>query len=97
MKYLLFFIWIELVIFFATGCSAPREFRGDWMEHLNYKQFDFKPLTIHWQRHHYYSEEELKELWNKIYNRTQGKFTTLTPEQKKIIEDIHKRPYKYQS
>ena len=67
------------------------------MEHLNYKQFNFKPLSIHWDRHNYYSEEELKELWNKIYNRTQGKFTTLTPEQKKIIEDIHKRPHKYQS
>ena len=48
---------------------------------------------MHWQRHHYYSEEELKQMWIEAYNNAQGKFKTLTPEQRKAIEDIHKRPY----
>ncbi len=34
-KYYLLFVWIELIVLFATGCSAPKERRGDWMEHMN--------------------------------------------------------------
>ena len=87
MKYLLLFFWIELIVLFASGCEAPRERRGDWMEHMNYKQFDFKPLTIHWQRHHYYSEEELKQMWIEAYNKMLEKRET------KEIESLHKRPH----
>ena len=87
MKYLLLFFWIELIVLFASGCEAPRERRGDWVEHLNYKQFDFKPLTIHWQRHHYYSEEELKQMWIEAYNKMLEKRET------KEIGSLHKRPH----
>jgi hypothetical protein len=87
MKYLLLFIWIELIVLFASGCEAPRERRGDWMEHLNYKQFDFKPLTMHWQRHHYYSEEELKQMWIEAYNKM------LEEQETKEIESLHQRSH----
>ena len=87
MKYLLLFFWIELIVLFASGCEAPRERRGDWMEHLNYKQFDFKPLTMHWQRHHYYSEEELKQMWIDAYNKM------LEEQETKEIESLHQRPH----
>ena len=83
MKYLLFFFWIELIFLFASGCEAPRERRGDWMEHMNSKQFNFKPLTIHWDRHNYYSEEELKQMWIEAYNKM------LEEQETKEIEDIH--------
>jgi len=66
-KYYLLFVWIELIVLFATGCSAPKERRGDWMEHLNYRQFNFNAPTIHWDRHNYYTIEELKEMWETKY------------------------------
>ena len=37
------------------------------MEHLNYRQFTSKPLSIHWDRHNYYTIEELKVMWNETY------------------------------
>jgi len=86
-KYYLIFVWIELIVLFASGCEAPRERRGDWMEHLNYKQFDFKPLTIHWQRHNYYSEEELKQMWIEAYNKM------LEERETKEIESLHQRTH----
>ena len=70
MKYLLLFIWLELIIVFATGCASSkerRESRGDWMEHMNYRQFDYKPLSIQWDRHNYRTEEELREIWEETY------------------------------
>ena len=57
------------------------------MEHMNYKQFNFKPLTIHWQRHHYYSEEELKQMWIEAYNKM------LEEQEKKEIESLHQRTH----
>ena len=57
------------------------------MEHMNYKQFNFKPLTIHWQRHHYYSEEELKQMWIEAYNKM------LEERETKEIESLHQRPH----
>ena len=82
-KYGLIFVWIELIVLFATGCSVPKERRGDWMEHLNYRQFNFNAPSIHWDRHNYYSKEELHEMWAVTYNRTQEKC---------INEDLHQRP-----
>ena len=82
-KYYLWFVVVELVLLFSFGCSAPRECRGDWMEHMNYKQFDFKPITIHWDRHNYYSEEELKQMWNESYNEM------LEEQEKKEFESLH--------
>ena len=69
MKYILLFVWIELILLFSLGCSGPRERRGDWMEHLNYRQFNFNAPTIHWDRHNYYSLEELKVMWDEAYQR----------------------------
>tara|TARA_R100001244_G_scaffold125177_1_gene95151 strand:+ start:421 stop:696 length:276 start_codon:yes stop_codon:yes gene_type:complete len=66
-RYYLIFVTLELLVIFMTGCSAPRERRGDWMEHLNYKQFNFDAPMIHWDRHNYYSEEELRDMWNQKY------------------------------
>ena len=57
------------------------------MEHMNYKHFDFKPLNIHWQRHHYYSEEELKQMWIDAYNKM------LEEQETKEIESLHQRPH----
>jgi len=68
-KYLLLFIWIELICVFAFSCSGPRERRGDWMEHLNYRQFTSEAPMVHWDRYNYYSLEELKEMWNEGYNK----------------------------
>jgi len=71
MKYLLFFVWIELIVLFASGCEAPRERRGDWMEHLNSKQFNFDPPMIHWERQNFYTPEELKKMWVYYYEEAQ--------------------------
>ena len=68
MKWILLFIWVELIVIFSLGCSAPKERRGDWMEHLNYKQFSFKPIELHRQKN-YYSREELKLMWSETYER----------------------------
>ena len=87
MKYLLLFFWIELIVLFASGCEAPRERRGDWLEHLNYKQFNFNPPMIHWDRHNYYSQEQLKQMWIEAYNKMLEKRET------KEIESLHKRPH----
>ena len=67
MKYFILFLWVELVCLFAFGCAGPRERRGDWMEHLNYRQFTSQPLSVHWDRHNYYSLEELKVMWEERY------------------------------
>ena len=84
MKYLLFFVWIELIILFASGCEAPRERRGDWLEHLNYRQFNFDPPMMHWDRHNYYTHEELRLMWK-------TKMDEITERQKKKLEAIDKR------
>ena len=73
-KYLVIFFWLEAILFLSTGCTAPKQRRGDWMEHLNYKQFNFNPPSIHWRRQNYYSKEELHEMWAEIYNRTKEKY-----------------------
>jgi len=83
MKYFRYYLWfvsVELILLFSFGCTAPREEReerGDWMEHLNYKQFNFQPLSIHWDRHNYYSEEELKQMWIEAYNKAQADLLSL--------------------
>ena len=46
------------------------------MEHLNYKQFTSEAPTMHWNRHNYYSEEELREMWKAIYNKIKEKDTS---------------------
>jgi hypothetical protein len=75
-KYYLIFVWIELIVLFAVGCSAPIEKRGDWMEHLNDKQFTSVPLNPWWRRN-YLNIDELKEMWNEAYLRTQEKETNV--------------------
>jgi len=82
-KYYLWFVLVELILLFSFGCSAPRERRGDWMEHLNHRQFNFNPLSIHWDRHNYYSEEELRQMWNDAYNKM------LEEQEKKEVESLH--------
>ncbi len=62
-------MWVELILVFALGCSPSREKRGDWMEHLNHRQFDFEPPMTHHTRRNYRSGEELKELWQETYKR----------------------------
>ena len=37
------------------------------MEHLNHRQFTYTAPTIHWDRHNYYSLEELTLMWNETY------------------------------
>tara|TARA_R110000824_G_C14780347_1_gene631914 strand:- start:87 stop:356 length:270 start_codon:yes stop_codon:yes gene_type:complete len=65
-KYFVLFLWVELVCLFAFGCVGPKERRGDWMEHLNYRQFSSEPLDLN--RHkNYYTIEELKVMWGEAY------------------------------
>ena len=66
MKYIVLFIWIELILLFSLGCSGPKERRGDWMEHLNYRQFTSEPLTLN-RNKNYYTIEELKVMWEEAY------------------------------
>ena len=102
-KYYLIFVWIELIVLFAVGCSAPRERRGDWMEHLSYRQFTSQPLSVHWDRHNYYSLEELQQMWEETYNKAiqdlpnaaqrvvrRNKAIAENNLEKLINEDIHK-------
>ena len=56
---------LPLLLLFC-GCISP-EGRGDWMEHLNDRQFNYQPLSIQWDRHNYRSLEELQEMWNETY------------------------------
>ena len=37
------------------------------MEHLDYRQFTHNPPMIHWDRHNYYTTEELKLMWEEAY------------------------------
>ena len=69
MRYLILIVWFELICLFAFSCSGPKEKRGDWMEHLNDRQFNFEPPMTHYTRRNYRSGEELKELWQKTYER----------------------------
>ena len=73
-KYLVIFFWLEAILVLSIGCTAPKQRRGDWMEHLNHKQFNFNAPSIHWRRQNYYSKEELHEMWEEIYNRTKEKY-----------------------
>tara|TARA_R100000458_G_C8139589_1_gene151337 strand:- start:429 stop:668 length:240 start_codon:yes stop_codon:yes gene_type:complete len=73
-KYLVIFFWVEAILVLSIGCTAPKQRRGDWMEHLNHKQFNFNAPSIHWRRQNYYSKEELHEMWEEIYNRTKEKY-----------------------
>ena len=66
MKYILLLVWIELILLFSLGCSGPKERRGDWMEHLNYRQFSSEPLTLN-RNKNYYTIEELKVMWEERY------------------------------
>ena len=66
---LCFFYWVTVAVIalFLSGCTAPKERRGDWMEHLNDKQFTYNAPTISWDRHNYYSKEELRQMWDSVY------------------------------
>ena len=102
-KYLVIFFWIEAILVLSMGCTAPKQRRGDWMEHLNYRQFNFNAPMIHWDRHTYYSKEELHEMWEENYNRAiqdlpdaavrvvrRNKAIADNDLEKLINEDIHK-------
>ena len=64
----LYWVFVVIVALF-TSCSGPKERRGDWMEHLNDKQFNFRAPMIAWDRHNYYSLDELKEMWAITYEQ----------------------------
>ena len=66
-KYLVLFFWVEAIMLFSLGCTGARERRGDWMEHLNHRQFSYEAPMSHWDRHNYYSLEELTLMWNETY------------------------------
>ena len=91
-KYIVLFFWVELILLFSMGCSGPREMRGDWMEHLNYRQFSSRPLSIQWDRHNYYSLEELQQMWKVTYNEAMADLDKRIADLEN--EDIHKRPNK---
>ena len=73
-KYLVIFFWLEAILVLSLGCTAPKQRRGDWMEHLNHKQLNFNAPSIHWHRKNYYSKEELHEMWAAIYNEVKEKY-----------------------
>jgi len=66
---LVFMYWVFLVIVALSSCRGPKERRGDWMEHLNEKQFDFEPPMSHVYRRNYHSMEELREMWQTTYEK----------------------------
>ena len=70
-QYYLWFVSMELLLLFMFSCSAPKERRGDWMEHMNYKQFNFSAPMMHWDRQNYYTPEELGKLWVYYYEKAQ--------------------------
>ena len=84
-KYIVIFFWLEAIMLLSIGCTSPRERRGDWMEHLNEKQFNFNAPTIHWDRHNYYSLEELQQMWEEGYNKAISNLNKVIEEN----EDIH--------
>lgn len=89
MKYLLFFIWLELIIVFATGCFGPREKRGDWMENLSdrtYEPIDWSRRRSPWYRN-YKTTEEIQEDWHRVYNETMEDLNKRIAELED--EDIH--------
>ena len=57
---------LVLALFFC-GCTSSHERRGDWMEHLNGRQFTYQPISIQWDRHNYATLDELKQKWNETY------------------------------
>jgi hypothetical protein len=66
---LVFMYWLFLVFVALASCSGKRELRGDWMEHLNEKQFDSEPPMSHVYRRNHYDMEELKERWKTTYEK----------------------------
>ena len=68
-KLVILYFLAAFSLVFLLGCSAPKQRRGDWMEHLNDKQFNFKAPMIAWDRHNYYSLDELKEMWAITYEQ----------------------------
>ena len=84
MKYILLFFWVEMICLFAFGCSGPKERRGDWMEHLNYRQFTSEPPMMHWNRKNYYSLEELQQMWEETYNKAIKDLEEITAENEDI-------------
>jgi len=58
------------------------------MEHLNPRQFNYKPLSIHWDRHNYYSLEELQQMWEETYNKAISNLDKVIEEN----ESLHQRP-----
>jgi hypothetical protein len=59
--------YISLMCLLMVGCRGPKERRGDWMEHLNDRQFDHEPPMVHFTRRNYRSKEELQEAWEEVY------------------------------
>ena len=69
-KYFAIFIWIELILLFATGCVSQREKRGDWMENLSgrtYEPIDWSYRRSPWYRN-YKTTKEIQEDWHRVYN-----------------------------
>ena len=69
-KYICLFLWIELILLFATGCVSQREKRGDWMEKLSgrtYEPIDWSYRRSPWYRN-YKTTKEIQEEWHRVYN-----------------------------
>jgi len=46
------------------------------LEHMNYRQFTYNPPSMHWNRHNYYSLEELQEMWEITYQQAIANLNT---------------------
>ncbi len=71
----MYWMFLVVVVLFSS-CSAPKQRRGDWMEHLNHRQFRFNAPTVAWDRRNYYSMDELKEIWAITYERALANLDT---------------------
>lgn len=82
MKYFLVFIWVELILLFALGCTSPKANRGDWMENLSGRTYE--PINWWSRRSPWYrnvrTTEEINADWHETYAKA-------IAELDKIIEE----------
>jgi hypothetical protein len=84
MKYLFFYLIVSglILCILLSGCTSPRDKRGDWMENLSgrtYEPIDWWSRRSPWYRS-YRTTEEIHEDWEKTYKK-------VIADLDKIIED----------